>query len=115
MSWIIAGACLLLAAWAGFFAARDKPVILKQLIAGAVIEVLLIAQLVVVGIGIGGGHTVAEPATLWGYLIVALVILPLADVWAFAERTRWSSVVMLVAAVAVAAMQARIVSLWGAA
>ena len=32
---------------------------------------------------------------LWGYVLTQLLILPIAAAWAFAERTRWSSVVLL--------------------
>ena len=35
---------------------------------------------------------------LWGYVLTQLFILPIAAAWAFAERTRWSSVVLVVAA-----------------
>ena len=50
--------------------------------------------------------------TFWGYLVTALLLLPVAAAWAFAERTRWSSVVLLVAALTVAVMEWRLVQVW---
>ncbi|WP_127127479.1 hypothetical protein [Georgenia sp. SYP-B2076] len=104
----------LLALWALWFTVRDRAVILKQLIGGAVVEVALLAQIVVAAVALAGGHDVREPWTLWGYLVVAVLLLPVAAAWAFAERTRWSSVVLLVACVAILAMQARVWQVWTA-
>lgn len=104
-----------LAGWAGWRTARDRPVILRQLWAGAVVEALLLVQVVVAVVQVARGHDPAEGATFWGYLVTVLVILPLAALWAFAERTRWSSVVLLVAALTVAFLQYRLLLLWGAA
>ena len=49
---------------------------------------------------------------LWGYVVTQLVVLPIAAAWAFAERTRWSSVVLLVAALTVAFLELRLVQIW---
>lgn len=42
----------------------------------------------------------------------ALLLLPAAGWWALLDRSRWSSVVLVVAAFAIAAMQLRIWQLW---
>jgi hypothetical protein len=104
--------CAVLAVWAGVRALRDQPVILRQLIAGAVVEVLILAQGVVAAVGLARGHELVEPVTFWGYIVVALLLLPGAAVWALAERTRWSSVVLVVAALALAVMSLRVHQLW---
>jgi hypothetical protein len=38
---------------------------------------------------------------------------PLAAAWAFAERTRWSSVVLAGAALVVAFLELRLLQIWG--
>ena len=48
----------------------------------------------------------------WGYVLTELILLPVAAAWAFAERSRWSSVVLLVAALTVAFLQLRMVQVW---
>ena len=107
---------MLLAAWATVRTVRDQPVILRQLIAGGVVEGLIVVQGVVAAVLVARGASPAEgPVTFWGYVVAALLILPIAAAWAFAERTRWSSVVLLVAALTVAFLEYRLLQVWGAA
>ncbi|PZR53771.1 hypothetical protein DNL40_06505 [Xylanimonas oleitrophica] len=107
--------CLALAAWALVFVVRDRAVILKQLFAAAVVEAVLVLQGVVAAVQLATtGHTV-DGALFWGYLATALVLLPIAAAWAFAERTKWSSVVLMVAALTVGFLDYRLWQIWGAA
>jgi hypothetical protein len=87
--------------------------VLRQLVGGAVVEAALVVQVVVAAVGALGGHPLAEATTFWGYLVVALLVLPLAGAWALVERTRWSSVVLVVGCVTILAMEARVWQLWG--
>jgi hypothetical protein len=100
--------------WAAWYAVRGRPVLFKQLVGGAVVELALLAQAVVALVAGAGGHGPAEPWTFWGYLITALFLLPVAAVWAMTDRTRTSSVALLVVCVAILAMQARVWQLWTA-
>lgn len=104
-----------LALWAGWHVVRDRPVVLRQLLAGAVVEAVLVVQVVVALVLALSGTPGADPATFWGYLVTMLFVLPVAAAWAFAERTRWSSVVLLVAALTVAFLQYRLVQVWSGA
>ena len=54
-----------------------------------------------------------DAVLLWGYVLTQLLVLPIAAAWAFAERTRWSSVVLLVAALTVAFLEYRLLQIWG--
>ncbi len=103
-----------LGVWALAFAIADRAVILRQLIAGGVVEAALVVQGVVLAAHQLGGTEVAEPVTLWGYLLVALLLLPGAAVAAFVERTRWSSIILAVAAVTILVMELRMWQLWQA-
>ncbi|KGM10947.1 hypothetical protein N869_03840 [Cellulomonas bogoriensis 69B4 = DSM 16987] len=109
---LVGAVCLALAAWAGWRAVRDEPVILKQLLLGGVAEALLVVQLVVAGVLAATGRGPADVPTFWGYLVTTLLVLPFAAAWAFAERTRWSSVVLLLAAATVAFLQYRTLQVW---
>ncbi|MFC8798517.1 hypothetical protein ACFT2C_12355 [Promicromonospora sp. NPDC057138] len=104
--------CVVLAGWAGWFVARDRAVILNQLWGGAVVEGVVLIQgvvaIVLSATGTGGG----DPLLFWGYFATTLVILPVAAAWAFAERTKWSSVVLLVASLTVAFLQWRMWQIW---
>jgi len=113
--WLAVAGCLVVAGWALWFVVRDRPVILKQLLAAAVVEAVLVVQAVVAGVQqVTQGRAVDGPL-FWGYLITAAIVLPIAAAWAFAERTKWSSVVLLVAAVTVAFLQWRLWQIWEAA
>lgn len=112
LTWLVAALCVALGSWAGFRALRDRPVVLRQLVAAGVIEAVLLGQLVTVGVLQARGATVDEPLTLWGYLVSMLLVLPAAAVVAFVERSRWSSVVLLVAALTTGFLQYRVLVLW---
>lgn len=77
------------------------------------VEVLLLAQLVVAIVAPFVGNTpTGNPVEFWAYLIAAVIIPPLAIVWALVERTRWSNVVLGAAAFAVAVMAWRMEQIW---
>jgi hypothetical protein len=79
-----------------------------------IVELLLIAQLVIAIVSPGlGNHPTGSVPLFYVYLISALLIPPLAVVWALIERTRWSTVVLGVAAFAIAVMVVRMGQIWG--
>ena len=92
--------------------AGRKPNDLTVLSVGAV-EVLLLAQAVVAIIApLAGNPPTGNLVEFWAYLISALVIPPLAILWALVERTRWSNVVLGAAAFAIAVMLWRMEQIW---
>lgn len=98
--------------WAIGFAIAGRAVVLRQLIAAGVVEAALVIQgVVLAGLQLTG-TPVDEPVTLWGYVLVALLMLPGAAVVAFVERSRWSSVVLAFAALTVIVMEMRIWQVW---
>ena len=79
----------------------------------AAVEVLLLAQIVIAIIApLAGNPPTGNPVEFWLYLGSAAIIPPLAAVWALTERTRWSTVVLGVAALAVAVMVYRMHQIW---
>ena len=109
----VAALCLALGAWATWFVVRDRAVVLRQLWGGAVIEGVLVVQAVLLGILAATGSPDVDGVLLWGYVLTQLLVLPIAAAWAFAERTRWSSVVLLVAVLTVAFLEYRLLQIWG--
>jgi hypothetical protein len=110
---LVVGLCVALAGWAGWFVARDRAVVLRQLWGASVVEGLLVVQAVVAGVLAVTGAPDVDAALFWGYVVTQAIVLPLAAAWAFAERTRWSSVVLLVAALTVAFLELRLLQIWG--
>ncbi|MGK3953612.1 hypothetical protein ACLKM7_14960 [Microbacterium sp. I2] len=79
----------------------------------ALVELLLVAQIVVAIIApLAGNPPTGSPLEFWVYLVSA-ALLPLAGVaWALLERSRWSTVIMGIAALSVAVMVWRMQVIW---
>ncbi len=79
----------------------------------AVVELLLIAQLAVtVTAPLFGNNPTGSLLEFYVYLVSALLIPPLAVFWALVDRTRWSTVVLAVACLAIAVMVFRMFQIW---
>jgi hypothetical protein len=98
-------------AWGIGTAVLDRPPGKAQLLYAAAVEVVVLLQSVIGLVRIGGGFRPVETATTVGYLVAILLLLPLAFFWANTERTRWSGVVLAVAALSVLAMTLRLLQL----
>jgi len=79
----------------------------------ALVELLLLAQIV---IGIVAPLTGNPPSgsllEFWVYLVSAALLPPAAVLWALLERSRWSTVIMGIAALSVAVMVWRMEVIW---
>lgn len=81
--------------------------------ATALVELLLIAQVVISLIApVAGNSPTGSLLEFWIYLVSALFIPPVAIFWALVDRGRWSTVVLAVAAFAVAVMVYRMLQIW---
>lgn len=81
--------------------------------ATALVELLLLAQLVVsIALVVSGASAKQDTVEFFAYLIVALMIPIGAAFWALIERTRWSTVVLGVAGLTVAVMLVRMNQIW---
>lgn len=79
----------------------------------ALIEVLLVAQLIVAVTAPAFGNTATgNVLEFYVYLISAVLIPPAAVFWALLERGKWSTVTLGVAALAVAVMVYRMQQIW---
>jgi hypothetical protein len=79
----------------------------------ALTELLLLAQGVVALVApAAGNRPTGNPAEFVAYLVSALIIPPAAIFWALTERTRWATVVVGIACLAVAVMLVRMEIIW---
>ncbi|MBT2500571.1 hypothetical protein J7E25_15845 [Agromyces sp. ISL-38] len=79
----------------------------------ALVELLLLAQLVVaIAAPAFGNHASGSVLEFYTYVVGALLLPPAAAFWALLERNRWSTVVLGVAALAVAVMVYRMLQIW---
>ena len=79
----------------------------------ALVELLLVVQLGVAIIAPATGNTpTGSVLEFYVYLVSALVLPPAAGFWALIERSRWSTVILGVAALSVAVMVWRMEQIW---
>ena len=100
------------AVWGLGTAAANKPPGAAQLLFAAAVELVTVGQSAVAGVRLAAGFRPAELITTIGYLLGIVVLIPVAWLWANTERTRFSGVVMAVAALGVLAMTLRLLVLW---
>jgi len=107
---VVASAAGLLALIAGLAGRRPGDVTVSSL---ALIELLLLAQIVVAIVSpFAGNPPTGSALEFWVYLVSAALIPPAGVFWALLERSRWSTVVMGVAAASVAIMVWRMYVIW---
>jgi hypothetical protein len=77
-----------------------------------VLLVVLLVQAVVGLVALAGTEADVDAPTFVAYLLTAVLVVPVGAALALVERSRWGTVVLLVALLTVAAMQVRLDSLW---
>ena len=98
--------------WGLVTAIANKPPGKAQLLYAAGVEAVTVIQSIIAAAKLVGGFRPAEPATTIGYLIGIVILIPIAWLWANMERSRFSGIVLAVAALAVLAMTLRLLMLW---
>ncbi|QWF81228.1 hypothetical protein [Amycolatopsis sp. CA-230715] len=108
----VAACAAAVAVWSFVLAARGREPRRPLLYALGFVELLLVAQLVIGVVLLVGGDRPGSMATYLAYLIGSLVVLPVGTVWALAERSRSSTVVLGIACVAIPVMVLRLSEVW---
>jgi len=84
-----------------------------SILALALVELLLLAQVVIALVAPAtGNHPTGNLGEFWVYLGTACFMPPAAIAWALTDRSRWSTVVLGVAALAIAVMAYRMNQIW---
>lgn len=94
----------------GFAGRRPNDLVLG---AAAIVELLLLAQIVMALIAPAFGNLpTGSGLEFWVYLVSAALLPPASAAWGLVERNRWSTVVIGVALLAVAVMVYRMGQIW---
>jgi uncharacterized membrane protein YozB (DUF420 family) len=110
---VLAVLSLAFAAGTGVLALRDRAVGRRTLLAAAVVELGFVVQLVVGVVLLARTDRDVSGVLFVAYLVGAVLVLPVAVVWAQAERTRWGTTVLVVAGLVDAVLLARLQQIWG--
>lgn len=79
----------------------------------ALVLLLLLVQVVVAIVApLSGNPPLGSALEFWVYLVCAVLIPPASVIWALLERSRWSTVIMGIAALSVAVMVWRMQVIW---
>lgn len=114
LAYVVMGLALVATAWGITTGALNKAPGQAQIVFAALVALITIVQSVIAAVKLGLGYRPDELATTIGYLIGIVLLVPVAGLWALAERTRYSGYVLAVAAFAVLAMTLRLQVLWSA-
>jgi hypothetical protein len=98
--------------WGLVTAVANKPPGKAQLLFAAGVEIVTVVQSIIAAAKLIAGVRPGELATTIGYLIGIVILIPIAWLWANAERSRFSGLVLAVAALGVLAMTLRLLVLW---
>jgi hypothetical protein len=111
---VLGAAALVVAIWLAVLIAMDR--LPGDTIVGAllVLEIGIVAQLVIGLVRVFGDHPGVNVAAYLGYLVGALLVLPIGFVWSAGERTRSGTAVLLIAVVVVPVLSLRLHDLWAA-
>ncbi len=110
----VSAAALLLAAWCGYAAARDQPTKDWHVIGMAVVSALALAQLVVAVVEVANGHKPSHGTVIFFlYAVGATLTVPAAGFMSLLERTRWGSAIVALGGLVLAALELRLVQIWG--
>ncbi|GAB4003544.1 hypothetical protein [Nocardioides ultimimeridianus] len=112
VSGVILAICAVAAVIALVHITRDRPVEDGMFVILAVLETALLVQLVWGAIAFGTTDRAVSGILFFSYLVGVCLAAPIGAFWSLAERTRAGTAVLLVAVLTVAALQARLWSIW---
>ena len=81
-------------------------------IASATLTVLIVVQVLIAVVLLVAGERPDELGTFVGYLVVAVILLPIGTLWALAERSRWGTAVLAVACFTLVVVLVRLQDVW---
>jgi hypothetical protein len=111
---VLASAALVVAIWLAVLIVLDRRAGDPVFGALVVLEVGVVVQLVIGLVRVFGDHPGVNVAAYVGYLVGALLVLPIGFLWSAGERTRSGTAVLLVAVLVVPVLSLRLHDLWAA-
>ncbi len=97
---------------AGLFTLLDRRMNALVLGVAAVVELVTLVQLVVGIVQLASTARDVNGPVFVAYLLGLVVVLPLASVWALAEKSRWGTGVLVIAGLVLLVLVARLQQLW---
>lgn len=112
MSGLVLAVCAVAAILATVHLVRDDPAGDPMYVVLAVLEVALVVQLVWGAVAFGATSRDVSGVLFFAYLVGVCFAAPIGAFWSLAERSRGGTAVLLVAVLTIAALVARLWSIW---
>lgn len=103
------------AALLGVSAAVGRSPRVPEFVLVAIVEVGLLVQAAVTVVGLVRGDNTGPAAIIVVYLLMLVLALPLAALWALGEPTRWSTAVLAVGCLVTCVLLLRLEQVWSGA
>lgn len=114
LAWLVGGASVTLALWAGVRTVLGRRFDDPLFYAASVLEVLVVVQLVVGVVALSGTDRDVDAVTFVSYLATAVLLPPVAVVWAASDPTRWGTAVVSGLGLVEAVLSVRLLDIWTA-
>lgn len=114
VAYVVIAASLAYAAWCLYALVRNQIPREPHVIGAGVVELLLLVQVVAAVILLAVEGAPDQLGVFIAYLVVSVLVLPLGLFWALAEKSRWGTAVLMVAALTVPVIVIRLQQLWEA-
>lgn len=112
VAYVVIAAALAYSAWCLYALVRNHVPREPHVIGAGVVELLVLVQVLVAVVMLAVQGAPDQLGVFIAYLVVSLVVLPLGLFWALAEKSRWGTGVLLVAALSVPVVVVRLQQLW---
>ena len=110
--WVPVCGSLLVALWALVECARGRRFDDPLFYAVALLELVIVAQLVVGLVALSATARHVDTATFVPYLVTAAVLPPVAVLWAASDHTRWGTAVIAGMGLVEAVLSVRLLDIW---
>lgn len=114
VSVVIGAASVLTALYAAWLVVRNRLTDVPLLIACGVVELLLVGQTVVGVVELVATDRPVSVPVFVGYLLTALLVVPIGLLWGLLEHSRWGPAVVAAASLVVLVLLYRLSMVWAA-
>lgn len=111
-AWLLVGASGVVTVWALLWCLRNRPFDDLLFYAVALVELLLVVVAVIGLVALSRTTRNVEAVTFVSYLLTAVLLLPVAVLWAASDKTRWGTGVIALAGLVEAVIAVRLFDIW---
>lgn len=112
IAYVVIAAALAYAVWCLYAIVRNQVPHEPHVLGAGAVEAALLVQFMVALVMLAVRGAPDQLGVYVAYLVVSLLVLPLGLFWALAEKSRWGTAVLFVAALVIPVVVVRLQQLW---